>query len=458
MYILTLEQCVPIQSFGKRHLEDVAPEVNIAESIANWCAVDTRTGRLECVLEENYCFDAEMYADELDLEESLDFREDQRSKCAEGSHTRKPRLPSFVFQLHRFRYDFSVSILGLTTACYLVNLGKWVLRHLFASLIDEEIRRDDAYRRNLTSNPLHPNGLQRGNAPPSIQLPTSTLFGWQDLSTNHGPAATPRATNGNHYPAMTPGLSIGVATPSSPPSNQGTYVNNLLPSTLEEGADLEKWMSHRSQPRSSIERSSDYFSTRSIPQPAADTDGNVNGPPSEAQGEGLLQSPSEPDKEEKTKEGSSLFGKKFRMNFPKKLGRSSTDSKPAVVDEKSEESDKSSEKEDKVIEDNMYGIVQKIRYDYEERLQANPGQFLSSGINPSLPNETPVLKPPSFTTVIIQEDRPDSGGVADVFRGTVGLLGQEADQIEKVAPMWLGDLLLRVYLRERRLQYGYMLI
>ena len=73
-------QCVPIHSFGKRHLEDVAPGVNTMESVANWCAVDTRTGRLACVLEENYCFDAEIYADELDLPNPFEFREDQRSR------------------------------------------------------------------------------------------------------------------------------------------------------------------------------------------------------------------------------------------------------------------------------------------------------------------------------------------------------------------------------------------
>ena len=56
------------------------PEVNTTESVANWCAVDTRTGRLACVLEENYCFDAEMYADEADVEEPIQFRDDQRSK------------------------------------------------------------------------------------------------------------------------------------------------------------------------------------------------------------------------------------------------------------------------------------------------------------------------------------------------------------------------------------------
>jgi WD repeat-containing protein 48 len=70
---------VPVKSFGKRHLEDVVPEVNTRETIAHWCAVNTRTGSLTCVLEENYCFDAEMYADELDLDDKIAFRDDQRS-------------------------------------------------------------------------------------------------------------------------------------------------------------------------------------------------------------------------------------------------------------------------------------------------------------------------------------------------------------------------------------------
>lgn len=79
-YRLTIRKCVPIQSFGKRHLEDVEPEVNTMEAVAPWCSIDTRTGRLAVVLEEYNCFDAEMYADELKLEEVVEFREDQRSK------------------------------------------------------------------------------------------------------------------------------------------------------------------------------------------------------------------------------------------------------------------------------------------------------------------------------------------------------------------------------------------
>ena len=73
-------QCVPIKSFGKRHLEDVQPEVSTIDSVPNWCTVDTRTGTLAVVLEENNCFDAEMYADDLGLSNNLDFKEDQRSE------------------------------------------------------------------------------------------------------------------------------------------------------------------------------------------------------------------------------------------------------------------------------------------------------------------------------------------------------------------------------------------
>jgi WD repeat-containing protein 48 len=74
------KQCCQIKSFGRRHLDEVVPDVNTTESVANWCAVDTKTGKITVMLEENYCFDAELYADGLDLSKELVFREDQRSR------------------------------------------------------------------------------------------------------------------------------------------------------------------------------------------------------------------------------------------------------------------------------------------------------------------------------------------------------------------------------------------
>lgn len=70
---------MPVKSFGKRHIEDVEPELNSKESVAHWCSIDTRTGSLAITLEENSCFDAEVYADEMEEYKDIDFKDDQRS-------------------------------------------------------------------------------------------------------------------------------------------------------------------------------------------------------------------------------------------------------------------------------------------------------------------------------------------------------------------------------------------
>ncbi|KAF2120584.1 WD repeat protein-like protein [Lophiotrema nucula] len=394
-----LLQCAPIKSFGKRHLEDVVPEVNTRETVAHWCAVDTRTGSLTCVLEENYCFDAEMYADELHLEEKIDFREDQR-----------------------------------------INLGKWILRYLFSNLIDEEIKRDEEFRNVLVQEKAR--GPSRSNAPTSIQIPDAPINGWQDAVSGPTSGSTIRATNGFHLPVTTPGMSIGLATPGIPPSREGHGAQQAttLPTTTEEGSQLEKTQTQQSQ-------APDYFGT-ALSTP---TTTNGNGKPAEGAAEtasdALPQSPSTEDAPGQAKKSKALFSKKFNMSFNmKKFGTGSTASeapKPAAVDEKSEDSDSRSTKtNEKVIEDNFHGVIQKIRQGYEEQISLG-AMIVSSQIAPSLPNETPVLKPPATTTLLIQEDRPDSGGVADLFEGKVGSLGQQADLIEKCAPTWLADVLLR---------------
>lgn len=70
---------MPIQSYGKRHIDDVASELNTIESIAHWCTIDIRTGRLSVILEPGRCFDAEVYADEAELSDYSQIRDDQRS-------------------------------------------------------------------------------------------------------------------------------------------------------------------------------------------------------------------------------------------------------------------------------------------------------------------------------------------------------------------------------------------
>ncbi len=325
-----------------------------------------------------------------------------------------------------------------------VNLGKWILRYLFANLIEEEVKRDEVYRSSLLAMLENPGRLRRNNAPPVLHLPALRAQRPVDGDADDGFAITPKAINGHVHNAMTPGLTIGVATPFPGGPNSTILASNPLAKASEEGSTLEKKASHASQPRNSTERSEDYFST--MPPPRSPSD-NIKGPttPGDVSLDAATQSPVDTEREDKPKEGNSLFGKKFRMNFPKKLGRTSVDAKPLVVDEKSEGSEKSEDREEKLVQDNFFGAIQKIRHDYDENQQANTTQPLRLGITPSPPSETPELRLPPYTSVIIQEDRPGSGGVADLYRGTVSSVGYDADLIEQTGPIWLGDLLLRVH-------------
>lgn len=54
------------------------------------------------MLEENHCFDAETYADELEPEESLHFREDQRSTYSDDNHLQESSIALYVSQLQAF--------------------------------------------------------------------------------------------------------------------------------------------------------------------------------------------------------------------------------------------------------------------------------------------------------------------------------------------------------------------
>lgn len=218
-----LLKCVPIRSYGKRHLEDVKDEETIANTtIANWCTVDTRTGSLAVVLEENTCFDAEMYADELQLDDAVEFKEDAR-----------------------------------------INLGKWVLRYLFANFIDEEIRRDNSFRDQLLNAQERQKSL-RENAPSSIQLPTRLLTAWQSDSNGPSSASTIRpSTNGTNKVPSTPGFSIGLATPTvTSPVKISAAPNPLAPIEDQEQAEDQE---PPQTGRSSGEKEGDYFSTPRLP-------------------------------------------------------------------------------------------------------------------------------------------------------------------------------------------------
>lgn len=314
----------------------------------------------------------------------------------------------------------------------IVSLGRWILRYLFANLIDEEIKRDEAYRHKLNEDVEKRQNPGRANAPTSISLPQTDPSAWDTA----GQITTPRA-NGSHLPPTTPGLGIGLATPGlGAPSSLPGVPESVASGTM---SPLEKRTSVPSRP--SAEVSQDYFTSVIGP---ADSAAKAAPAPGVATTAESADGTEKKDKDKENGKASGTFGKKFRMSFgTKKLGRSAsqaTQDKPAVVDEKAEESETSST-HDKEVEDNFLGVIQKIRNEYDKQIADSPDKSVETLVTPSLPGDTPVLKLPGGTKVIIQEET--SGGSANLYQGTVDDLGKDADIIEQKAPMWLGDVLLQ---------------
>lgn len=320
-----------------------------------------------------------------------------------------------------------------------VNLGKWILRWLFAPMVDEQIRRDNEFREVAVEKAeeelarLQPSSSvgPGDDIPRSLGIPIAND---SSMSTLRLPSDFPGSPNTSGFgihagtPASTSYLSTSMQSSVSPFPPFDAETPDIPMSSLPDGG-----------PSSFSDRSGDYFSSKQAQEsekpPMSPSDANSNS--------WNPQSPAEPDAQER-KRGGSLFGKKFRMDFPKKLTRTSTDQKPQAQEKTEDPEEVSSVKEEKVYEPNISGVVDRIHNEYEEFLAANPGRELATAITPSTTSETPQLNIPSRTAVFIQEETGDTAVAADLYRGSVGRIGQEIELLEKAIPHWLGELLLRV--------------
>lgn len=318
--------------------------------------------------------------------------------------------------------------------------------------MDEEIRRDNEYRQAAIAKAEE---YARQNA-------ISTSVPADDVPRSSGiPISNPHSTwtlrPSAEFPASpSTGFGINVGTPSSNYLSTSMQSNSPFPMFEPDTPDPSgPTQSHLDGGPSSFSDRSDYFSNRPTLQT---TETSIMSPlPSEgASNPGVPQSPAEPDKEER-KKGGSLFSKKFRMDFPKKLTRTSIDTKPQILEEKAEESEISSVKEEKVYEPNLCGVIDRIRHDYEEYLSTNSNLDLETAITPSPENETPRLEIPSRVAVFIQEETGDTAVASDLYRGSVDRIGEDLERLKKSIPHWLGELLLKVSLRPRW-SYGALLM
>lgn len=308
---------------------------------------------------------------------------------------------------------------------HIVNLGKWILRYLFANLLDELIKRDEAYRSQLNAAVKMRRDAQRDNEPMKIRLPPINTRDWQSSN-----GTTPRANDHRMRP-MTPGFNIGLATPAILAHSQSltsNVTNSSQPGGAGEGTSGEK--------------TTDYFTSTTSPRPGT----NPKSPTTPGEPGFDERSPTSPSEESG---GGTLFGKKFRMGMPfgsrKRSTSQNADKTQRTSEDKSDESNVTSsetEPSEFAPETNIASLAMQLKGDYERAVREDPFKEVESLITPSLGDETPVVKLPPLTAIIIQEET--SGGNADLYRGTVGSVGADARIVEQCAPLWLGELLLRV--------------
>lgn len=305
--------------------------------------------------------------------------------------------------------------------------------------MDEEVRQDIEFRQAAMAKAEElARSSQQSTSVPNDDIPRSVGI----------PISNPRGTSlrpGSDFPGSpSTGFGINIGTPSSNYLSTSMQSNSPFPMFEPDTPDASgPGNSHLDGGPSSFSDRSDYFSNRPTPTQAQQNENDKNplSPVDTTTNSAVPQSPAEPDKEERKK---SLFGKKFRMDFPKKLTRTSTDTKPQILEEKAEDTEVSSIKEEKLYEPNLCGVVDRIRHDYEDFLASNAERDLETSILPSDESETPRLNIPPRTAVFIQEETGDTAVASDLYRGSVGHISEDLDRLKKSIPHWLGELLLKV--------------
>lgn len=306
-----------------------------------------------------------------------------------------------------------------------------MLRYLFADLIYEEMRRDEAFRHQLQSV-ASPNGARSG---PSIAISSQTFT--EDVEKPTG--TTPNASDRPPINVDTPGFRIGAATPGVG-LTQVSETNGNQSQVADGSAPVRK-------------SAEDYFSVKGTARPSDEQirDSQPKTPQlGPANGIEVPTSPSDATAVSPAKETSTSFGRRLKSTFtPKKSMKnlSAAEERKTVVDEKEstpEQKLAENPADELPVGNTMLHVLEEIRAQYLKQKEQAVDSKLKPLMTPALPNDAPVLEPPTNTAIIIQDDHPSAGGVTDLFEGYLDQLGRHADYIEKVAPRWLGNLLLKV--------------
>ncbi|VVT47129.1 uncharacterized protein SAPINGB_P001557 [Magnusiomyces paraingens] len=345
-----LLRCMSIQSFGTGldldsvadHLNN-APPHNGSTSTSNWCQVTTRSGELFVALDENSCFDAEVYADEL--------------------------WPDFGGDAALHQHSEINPTLAQLPSNHLFNLGLVVLRNLLAPLIDAEIAADQDYRQNLQDH-VH----ERKNSNVGVPIAQLTTNSSTVTTTNSSSAIYTTATNSSKSGSKHPGLMGRL---------RSSFGKNKKDKKDEDEEE----------------------ETQSAQQV---TSASASAPPPQ---------PAEPEEEIVLKDVLEEIHQKYLEQIP-----------PALES------------------NNPF-------------LDVEPTPPPPSLITPPPPTETPILRIPGASKIMISQLMPGSEGLVDLYRGCVQSTAADISKLEAVLPKWIADAVLRnTIVRRSAVKVGLVLV
>ncbi|KAG2236102.1 hypothetical protein INT48_006118 [Thamnidium elegans] len=384
-----LTKCIQVKNFGKRELEEVAQEVNSLESFPAWCTVDTKIGAITVQLHEVNCFDCEMYADEVEILPDYQVREDQR-----------------------------------------LNLGKWVLVNLFQKFINKELEHQE--------QGLIRFGDDQPDRPDSIKSRTLLQNSPEEKLESTAPVTAPPVVTTEEAPKI-PVVAVTTnedQSPYLPTSPQAAQFNG--PFTAPTAS------TSTTQP--------DYFSGAHYAP--VHRESSVQLPPAAA----LPTSPSSPT-------GSNFMHRLKNLSVKAKLSRvpaneeRSTDSLPTLSPSTSTTHPTAEEPQQQqslaAASAAAAAVAEKVAAEKaavekaateaktaEEAKLKEIEESKSESYTPPHLEDFPPLKIPSSTMIIVAEESAEASTGMDLYRGTVGSSGEDADTIIDVAPAWLLSYLL----------------
>ena len=353
------------------------------------------------MLDENRCFDAEVYADET-LADHSHLREDQR-----------------------------------------INLGKWILKHLFKDLVGKEVTSEKEFRYKAEESAFaRASELAAERAAKKAEDPSGES---SESSHTSLPELSKLDIESNTYANGDTLSSIGIATPLHIP-------------TSSDNNNQESAATPTIKTPSANAKGTDYFS--SVANDLSDTPTSPIASPNTGsslmnrfKSFGVKKPSKAQDKEEHEAESTSVAHNNpttptATSNNPVD---SSTHSGTASTIPSSEVGQQETETGPRPVQ-NFADVLSQMQEGYNDILDEliekgtlDEHSYQSKPLITLIPDDDcPPIDIPPNTAIFISEEEANTSGSKDVYRGTVETVARDVETLENVAPGWLGELLLQV--------------